>query len=247
MTRQRFWAAALLTGFAQGVLCLPLMADEVKKQESEQKIIESLEKIVFVPHDVGAPEVTDAGGVRGISTAPKLLGLAPERLARSLSPSPTIYWYVSKGTETPVRFTLFAEGSDAANPLLDIDLGAHAEPGIYAVPLADYGVQLEGMRRYSWSLDLVSAEGGSSGEPVVQTWLEHSPSADIVAFLETNPPFEQTALLAGEGYWYDALDVVSEQIEAGDQSVPWREVRAHLLDQVGLKQVAIFDRQQTAQ
>ena len=106
MKKESFWIAALVAGLGQAVFSLPAMAEEKQKSETEQKIEESLEKVIFVPHDVGAPKVTEAGGVRGIGSAAKLQVLAPERLTLSLSPSPTLYWYVSKPTESPVRFTL---------------------------------------------------------------------------------------------------------------------------------------------
>jgi len=48
--------------------------------------------------------------------------------------------------------------------------------------------------------------------------------------------------LAAAGYWYDAIDVLARQMAANDPSQPWHELRAHLLDQVGLQQVAAFDR-----
>lgn len=247
MTKQSFWMTALIAGLGQVLFCLPSAADEKPKTEAEQKIAKSLEKIVFKPHDVGAPEVTDAGGVRGISAPPKLSVLAPERLSLSLSPSPTLYWYASKGSATPVRFTLLSDDPNVVDPVLEVDLGAHAGPGIYAVPLAHYGVRLDGQSLYSWSVSVASTDDALSAKPVSQTWLEHSPSADIASSLLFSSPFEQVVKLAGEGYWYDAINVVSQQIEAGDRSVPWREIRARLLDQIGLQQIAVFDRQSAGQ
>lgn len=248
---KKIWYGALIVGLGQILLSLPSVADEKPKKAStdtEQKISESLEKIVFVPHDVGAPKVTDTGGVRGVSAAPKLFVLAPERLSRSLSSTPTFYLYVSKDTETPVRFTLLAQDSTTVDPALEFELGPFTERGIHEVSLADHGKRLEASskdeeNRYSWSVALTSENGAFSEEPVAQTWLEHMPSIKTDLFLKTAAPFEQIAKLAREGYWYDALDLVSEQIEAGDQSHPWREIRADLLEQVGQKQAAAFDRQ----
>jgi len=245
MKKETFWAAALTAVLSQAAIGLPAMAEEKPKAETEKKIEESLEKVVFVPHDVGAPKVTDAGGVRGIGSAPKLLVLAPERLSLSLSPSPTLYWYVSKATETPVRFTLLSDDPNIVDPILEVDLGARSGPGIYSIPLAQYGVRLASKRRYSWSVAVSSKDGSFSEEPVAQTWLEHSPSATLDPFLATSSPFDQTVEFANNGYWYDAINMVSRQIETGDQSVPWREIRAHLLDQAALKLAAKFDRDQT--
>ncbi len=244
MIRERFLTTLLIAGLAQAIVSPALMADEAAEQTSEQAIKEKLEKVVFVSHDVGAPKVTETGGVRGILTAPKLFVLAPDHAARSLSPSPTLYYYVSKATEAPVQFMLLADEPRAATPILTVELDAPAEPGIYAVALADHDVSLEAGHRYAWSVAMPSAGDPSSGRPIAQTLLEHLPPPDLNAFSPSGAPFDQTVALAGQGYWYDALEIVSRQIEAGERSLPWRDVRARLLDQVGLRQIALYDRLQ---
>jgi hypothetical protein len=214
------------------------------KAITEQKIAKDLEKVVYVPHDTTAPRVTDVAGVRGVLTAPELLVLAPERLARTLSAEPTLYWYISERTELPVRFTLLADDPTLIDPLLEIELGTYDEPGIHAISLADHGVLLEHDRRYSWSVAISAANDGFSREPVAQTVLEHHISPKISSAVEATSPFDQAVRLAAEGYWYDAIDVVSKRIEAGDRSVSWREIRAHLLNQGGLDQAAGFDHEE---
>lgn len=246
MMTQRFWIAALLAGFGQAVLSLPSMADEQPKEETDKAAIEkALEKIVFIPHDVGAPEVTDAGGVRSISTLPNLVLLAPTTLSLSLSDAPMLYWYLPKNTDAPVRFTLLHEDPSITDPILDIDLGLYPSAGIYAVPLENYGIVLEDNQRYAWSVALSPADGNVRST-VAQSWFEHSPSANIVDFMGTMSPLDQITYLASKGYWYDAIETVSARIQADDRSASWYEIRAHLLDQVGLKQAAAFDRGQRA-
>lgn len=246
MTKQLL-TLALLAGFGQGLLCSPLLADEQADKEQEKTIEETLEKIVFIPHDVGAPGVTDAGGVRSISALPNLDVLAPRSLSRSLSPAPVLFWYVSKKTGTSVRFTLTGDDPKAAEPLLDVDLGIYPKAGIYPIPLESFGVTLEADQRYSWSVGLMPAPGDVVGRPIAETWFEHSPSSDIDTFIATMSPLDQITYLARQGYWYDAIDIVSDRIQNDDRSEPWHEIRAHLLDQVGLQQAAAFDRQQSPQ
>ncbi|MGH1480108.1 MAG: DUF928 domain-containing protein [Geminicoccales bacterium] len=246
MTRQGFWIVALLAGIGHALLSASSMADEKPNDEPEKKTIEeTLETIVFIPHDVGAPGVTDAGGVRSITALPNLEPLAPSRLSRSLSPAPMLYWYLSKGTEMPVRFTLLAEDPAITDPILDVELGIYPNAGIYAVPLEGYGIMLEDDQRYSWSVALLSADGDISST-MAQTWFEHNASADTTQFISTLAPVDQIAYLARNGYWYDAIDTLSQRLKTDDRSAPWREIRAHLLDQVGLKKPANFDRQQGA-
>jgi Flp pilus assembly protein TadD len=49
--------------------------------------------------------------------------------------------------------------------------------------------------------------------------------------------------LAANGIWYDAIGLYSELIDARPNDRGLREERAALLDQVGLKDVANYDRQ----
>jgi hypothetical protein len=50
------------------------------------------------------------------------------------------------------------------------------------------------------------------------------------------------AVYAEAGLWYDAIDQLSKQIGADRGNRALREQRAALLDQVGLRDAAAFDR-----
>jgi alkyl sulfatase BDS1-like metallo-beta-lactamase superfamily hydrolase len=63
----------------------------------------------------------------------------------------------------------------------------------------------------------------------------------LLAKLADASPLARMGALAAAGYWYDALDLLGRQIAADDPSQRWRELRADLLDQVGLQQVAAYD------
>jgi hypothetical protein len=84
--------------------------------------------------------------------------------------------------------------------------------------------------------------GAPSKEPLAQTVLATAPDPRLRARLERVSALEQAKSLALAGYWYDAIDVLSRQIDAGDPAAPWRELRAALLEQVGLGAVAAQDR-----
>jgi hypothetical protein len=221
-------------------------AADTQASASEEAIAESLKGLVFVPHDSGAPKVTDAGGVRSITILPKIELLAPESLARTLSSSPTLYWHISKAAPGPVHFTLAADDATSAAPLLQLDLDGIDKEGIYAVSLDDYGIALGEDQRYIWSVSLSSAEDGNTTDVAAQTMMLYSAAPDLAAALDQAPPDERAVRLAAEGYWYDAVEALSRQIE-GDGALPWQDARARLLDQAGLLQAARFDRQSLAQ
>ncbi|MGI9435712.1 MAG: DUF928 domain-containing protein [Geminicoccaceae bacterium] len=241
MIYKKLLTGALVAGIAQAVLAASIIAGDAAKEKTEEAISDSLEQIIFVPHDVGAPKVTDAGGVRAMTKAPKLLLIAPEQLARTSSPAPTLYWYTSRATATPVYFTLTLDDPDVSEPIIVAEIGSYDGPGIYPISLADYGITLEDNRRYRWSVAVASADGTYSEEPDAQTLLEYRSSTALNA--APAAPLDQVASFANEGYWYDAIDIVSKRIEAGDTTAPWRQVRAQLLDQAKLALAARYDRQ----
>lgn len=211
---------------------------------SEQKIADSLKKLVFVPHDKGAPAVTDTGGVRAISMAPRIELLAPERMARTLSPTPTLYWHISKAAPGKVRFTLIADDTTAIDPLLEIDIDGVDQEGIYGISLDDHGIALESGERYIWSIALSADGDGLSGDLIAQTVMEHGADPDLAQALKQAAPDMRAIQLAAEGYWYDTIETLSMPIETSTNRQPWQAARGRLLDQAGLMQAARFDRQQ---
>lgn len=213
---------------------------------SERDIAESLKKLIFVPHDSGAPAVTDAGGVRAVTVLPKVELLAPERMARTLSPTPTLYWHVSKASSGPVRFTLLADDPSVIDPILEVEVDGIDREGIYGVDLGEHGVALDDGRRYIWSVALAASDQGYGADLVAQTVMERRAVPDLESVLDYYRPEDRAIRLAAEGYWYDAVDALSDQIEK-DGSAPWRDARAHLLDQAGLLQAARFDHRQASQ
>lgn len=209
---------------------------------------ELMSSLLRVRHDFGAPEVTEAGGTRGVDLRapgglPDVLVLAPPKLAHSLSPQPTLYWYVSGPSKVPLRLTLLDYESASPEPLLELDLGAVPAAGVYATPLSEHGVRLEPGHRYEWSVALEVNREGYSEEPVAKTiFATAEPDPALLAKLAAAAPLARLEALAAAGYWYDALDLLAQQIAAGDQSQPWRELSASLLEQARLQRVAAFAR-----
>ena len=209
---------------------------------------EMMSSLLRVRHDFGAPEVTEAGGTRGVNPRapgelPDVLVLAPPKLAYSLSPQPTLYWYVSGPSKAPLRLTLLDYESASPEPLLELDLGAVPAAGVYATPLSEHGVRLEPGHRYEWSVALEVNPEAYSQEPVAKTIFATAESdPTLLTEIADAPALARVEALAAAGYWYDAIDVLAQQIAADDPSQPRRELRARLFEQVGLQAVATFER-----
>jgi hypothetical protein len=210
---------------------------------------ELMSSLLSVRHDFGAPEVTESGGTRSMPsvgtrpTLPDILVLAPPKLAHSLSPQPTLYWYLSGPSHVPVRLTLLEVDAASPEPLLELDLGAMPAAGVYATALAKHGIHLKPGHRYEWSVALAVNPAAFSEEPVAKTiFATAETDPTLLPKLAGAPPLARIEALAAAGYWYDALDLLAQQLAADDQSQPWRELSATLLEQVRLHEVAAFAR-----
>jgi Domain of Unknown Function (DUF928) len=209
--------------------------------------------IVYAPPtDFGAPEVTESGGVRGLSQAdaklPKVFLLAPPTLARTLSAQPTLYWYVSDQSTAPLRLTMLDLETSSPEPLLEVNLGPVPAAGVYGASLAAHDLRLEAGHRYEWSVALQVNPEDYSEEPVAKTILAAGlPDSALLAKLEGASALSRAETLAAAGYWYDTLDLLGQRIAAKDPSQPWRQLRAGLLEKVGLEMPAAFDRAGGAQ
>lgn len=185
------------------------------------------ETIVYVPYDFGAPDVTEAGGVRG-STKAVIQLLAPEQLARTLSDTPTFYWYADQAIGRH-RFTLVDDRS--IDPLLEVTLDPVSDAGIYHLNLANHDVTLDQSGLYRWSIAASLDTDPIAAETVAETVFAYEDRADDV------PSDASPAILAGylsaNGYWYDLLDLVSREIDREDGE-RWRSLRTRLLRQVDL-------------
>jgi hypothetical protein len=58
----------------------------------------------------------------------------------------------------------------------------------------------------------------------------------------TESPFSRAAALAEEGIWYDAMAELSQRGESAFDEKGLREMRAAFLEQVGLMEVAAYER-----
>jgi hypothetical protein len=210
----------------------------------------ALSSLVYVPYDYDAPEVTESGGARSAqqlnTELPNVFVLAPLKLARTLSAQPTLYWYVSGLSTAPVRLTVLDLEATNPEPLLEIELNTVPGPGIYGVSLAEHDVRLEEDHLYEWSVALEINPESYSEEPVAKTiFAVEEADPGLLAKIEGAPALARLKALAAAGYWYDAIDLLAQQMAANDLSQPWRELRATLLEQVGLNGAAAYDWQAT--
>lgn len=182
------------------------------------------------------------GGSRGTGErAITLSVLAPEHPGLTVSGQPRLHWYLSDSADVPVEVSLVDRHSP--DPLLVLVIPPPIAGGIHSLDLERQGVRLAPGVRYEWFVALVADPDYRSRDIVAGAEIERvTPPADLERKLADAGQDGGAGVYAEAGIWYDAMDSVSMQVERRPADPVHREHRAALLEQVGLEQVAAYDR-----
>jgi len=207
--------------------------------------------VVYVPPKVGAPRGRVGGGARGGAQGPSgespvsLSALAPDHPGLTVEAQPTLYWYLSRSSNAPVEFTIMTD--ETTRPLFETQVTDSGQPGVQRVRLADYEVRLEPGVAYRWYVALVPEPARRSRDILAGGVIERvAPPPDLDAKLSKAQAADAPRIFAEAGLWYNAIASLSALIEASPRDAALKEQRAVLLEQVGLKDAAAYDRTETA-
>jgi hypothetical protein len=170
--------------------------------------------------------------------------LAPGETGLTTQEKPTIYWFASQPVDRPVEITITSTESlqDAATPVFEITLQPPLAKGIHAFRLADHNITLKPGVEYQWFVAVVRNPAQRSNDVLAGGTIKRVTDSPVQAQVKQASPAQLPALYAEAGIWYDAIDQLSRQISANQSDRQLRERRAALLEQVGLKDAAAFDR-----
>lgn len=198
---------------------------------------------IYVPPDLGAPSARVGGGTRGGpgEALPTLEVLAPDHVAITTQKEPTLFWFLSAETSHFLEFTIRKE--DAMEPLKELQLPGPHRQGIHALSLAQHGVALDPDADYRWFVSLVPDPERRSNDVLASGMIRRrEPTSQLSQRLEMAGPARAAFVYAEGGVWYDALASVSKGIESDPADAGLRAQRAALLEQIGLMDVAAYDR-----
>jgi hypothetical protein len=225
----------------------PAWQNETQKKDgltgSGEEGKSSFSFFAYKPPKRGTPGGRIGGGSRGTPGKSFTLSvLAPDHTGLTTMTQPALYWYFSgaSGGQIECLITVDEEGKPFAQKSLQM---APAR-GIKRIRLSDLGVVLSPGREYTWFISLIvdsaqpSKEIFSSGAIRLER-ISHTFRKRLAGAKQTELP----AILAENGIWYDALDALSAMIDENPEMRALREQRARLLDEVGLHEVARFDRE----
>ncbi|MEN9677497.1 MAG: hypothetical protein RIS76_3393 [Verrucomicrobiota bacterium] len=192
----------------------------------------------FRPQVTGAPSVRLTGGSRGTGTAATTLDvLAPDDVGVTTQEQPSLFWFQSKPAEARFELTLLQENK--VKPLVQVMVERSTKSGIQRLKLSDHGVKLSPGVEYQWVVALITDSDNRSSDLVASGVIKRVEPTDDLKRKVAGAPAETLAAIYGEaGIWYDALALLSDQIDAHPEDKSLREVRADLLRQVGLGSAA---------
>src|SRR5439155_15839318 len=192
----------------------------------------------FRPATTGAPSVRVTGGSRGTGDATITLDvLAPDEIGVTTQEQPSLFWFQSKPANAKFELTLLQDNK--VKPIVQVLVERSTKAGIQRLKLSEHGAKLIPGVEYQWVVALVTDPNNRSSDLVASGVIKRiEPAADLKEKITK----ATTASLAGvydeAGIGYDALSVLSDQIEARPQDKTLRQTRADLLRQVGLKAAA---------
>lgn len=184
------------------------------------------------------------GGSRGTSDKdklPALYVLVPEQAALTTHEAPTLFWYQTAGANT--RFELTLTEPKNPKPLLKLATDKSEKSGIHRVSLAKQNVTLKPGVTYKWTVAWVPKADNRSLNVVAGGSIQRvEADPKLATALEGAPLLDQAGVFAQNGIWYDALESLSNAIEAAPEDKSLRIMRADLLEQAGLKVAASGER-----
>jgi hypothetical protein len=166
--------------------------------------------------------------------------LAPGQLARTISPSPVLFWHIDSVPGPGIELVFSMTDYRQTEPVAEITLAPPQRAGIQRVDLVQHGVELEIGVEYDWAVALVVDPERRSRDIIANAYIERVPTP--VGLSGDRCGFESCVEL---GLWYDALAAISDAIEAAPDDAALREQRRQLLSQAGLGAAAQGSRQYT--
>ena len=194
--------------------------------------------VKFRPMVTGAPSVRVTGGSRGTGDATIALDvLAPDDIGVTTQEQPSLFWFQSKPAVAKFELTLLQENK--VKPIVQVMIERSTKAGIQRLKLSDQGAKLAPGVEYQWVVALVTDPENRSSDQVASGVIKRvEPAADLKEKISKATPSSLAGVFAEAGIWYDALSVLSDQIEAHPENKSLRTTRSDLLRQVGLKAAA---------
>lgn len=198
-------------------------------------------KPLYIPPKKYAPRARVGGELRGTTDGsdPDIAALVPDHVALTAKKTPSLNWYLSKPTKHEIRFTFV--DSRIIKPMYEAPISTPREAGIYTINLKDLGLNLESDVQYRWYISMVGDPLSPSTDKVAGGVIERCDLSACFDPILTCDNQQNVLDNARRGFWYDAMSCLCSLIDKNPGDPGLRRIRAHLLKDVGLHEVAEWD------
>jgi len=194
------------------------------------EVRERAPELRYQPPRRGTPRQRMAGAVRrAVPALPTPLALVPDHVGETVSTRPSLFWHLDAAPSAPLELVFTLIEADATHPLVEAALPVPERAGIQRIRLADYGVELRPGVEYEWSVALVPDAARRANDVVSSGSIRRvAPPSELAG----EPTAAST--YAALGLWYDALESLSDGVEAAPADSALRGQREALLRQARL-------------
>ncbi|MEE9426462.1 MAG: DUF928 domain-containing protein [Methylococcales bacterium] len=213
------------------------------KDDSDSNIAYANPLVYDLPNP-GAPDTSrliGAGTRTKGQNIPYLSVLTPKHTGLTLSNQPILYWFTSEPITMPLEFVLVSEQS--YTPVLKVPLSQPQHAGVQSIKLSDYNVILKPETVYQWSIALIPNIEMRTHDIVTSGKIKRiKPVESLQRELLQTPEISKPSIYAKRGIWYDLMNSLADSIAKRPADHLFKESRAQLLEQVGLIEVAHYER-----
>lgn len=174
------------------------------------------------------------------STVPTLL-VPQNHLGLTTSSNPTFLWYLPNKNIEVMMFEIRKAGEK--EPIYAEQL--QPSEGIIQLKLPKDKVTLEVDSEYIWSVAVPCISEGKRRKLSVEAGIKRvAPTEELkIQLSQATTPQQKARVFAQKGYWYDALETLSNAYTANANQSTYADILS-LLDQVGLNEITKKERQQ---
>jgi len=170
-----------------------------------------------------------------------MMPIVSEETGYTLEKQPILRWYISSAWPGKIEFTILENRK--VEPLVETFIDGPENEGIYEIKLADYNIILKPDIEYEWYLAIIFDPNERSSDFLASATLMYIPQSNTLSDELKNISQESLYFFyADHGYWYDAIENISQLIQRYPNNMEYKNHRIKLLEQVKLNQVAEFER-----
>jgi len=173
---------------------------------------------------------------------PFITPLSPDHVGFTTNNTPEIFWYISSPWKGVLEFTINEVDTLNPDPVLYVRIKSIEKKGIYSFNLKDLSVSLKENLEYEFFIAIVMDEIEKSANIVASCLIKYIKADNsFIMQMAKVPLYKDYYLYAENGFFFDAIDHLSEVIIQSGFDEYFKCHRASLLRQVGLDMTAQYD------